>query len=92
MNELNSEIFPNQDIDSTSTNIDFLSDSGFPGAEAFLGLNFSNTPSTGASQIRNTSGTTIGLYELPFSPAEELDLSVSAMLFSNGTYELTILI
>lgn len=89
MNELNSEIFPGQEFDSTSANIDFLSESGFPDAEAFLGLNFSTTPSTGGTQLRDISGTNIGRQELPFGPMEELDLLVSIMLFQIGASGLT---
>lgn len=84
MNELNSEIFSTQDIGSTSTNIDFLSESGFPDADTFFGLNFAITHSTGETQPLDTSGTDIGPHELPFSAADELDLSVSLCCFQMG--------
>lgn len=89
MDELNSGIFPDQGIDSTPANIDFLSESGFPDAEAFLGLNFSTVPSTEGAELRDIPGTNIGSHDLQFGPMEELDLSVSVVLFQIGAYGLT---
>lgn len=86
MSGLNSETFPGQDINSTLTNIDFLSESGFPDADTFFGLNFANTDSSGETRPLGASATIcdIGPQELPFSAADELDLSVSTLLFKRG--------
>lgn len=74
VNELNSEIFPSQEIGTASTNIDFPSESAFADADAFFGLNFSDTHLNGVTQIQNTYDTSIEPHDLPFTAAEELDM------------------